>query len=119
MQVVEIPTSLRKTSTEARYQKDKLDGKTVQLLEEPAIIERYGWRLIANRYPYDAVFGKHDMLIPVLGQTEIDDNCHKLLAELAEGYDFWFVNFKHRQSIKNLLHIHLVKHKPREEMSLC
>lgn len=115
---MQIPTSLRKTATEKQYQLDKQSGNTIPLLEEPAILERYGWRLIANRYPYDAVFEKHDMLIPIDGVGEFDGDFYNLLNELSPEYDFWFVNFRHRQSIKDLVHVHLVKHKPREEMSL-
>lgn len=117
---VEVPTSLRTTETERRYQQDKLSGTTKSLENEPAIQEFEKWRLITNSYPYDAVFDKHDMLIPTEGhwQTLQDADLHEILALLASEYDFWFVNFPHRQSVKNLLHIHLVKHKPREEMKL-
>jgi len=113
-----IPTSLRTYDTELRYQEDKQAARTVPLEDEPAIQEWERWRLITNRYPYDAVFSKHDMLIPTEGywQTVKDDDLHSILEEIAAEYDFYFVNFPHRQSIKNLLHIHLVKHKSREEM---
>lgn len=115
-----IPTSLRKAATEMRYQKDKQAGKTRPLDQEPAVQEFERWRLIENTYPYDAVFEKHHMLIPTEGhwQTVQDADLHEILSLLASEYDFWFVNFPHRQSIKNLLHIHLVKHKPREDMSV-
>lgn len=120
MSQLELPTSLRKKSTEQAYQDDKANGNTIPLDEEPAIQEFEKWRLIDNRYPYDAVFEKHHMLIPTEGyhQTVRDADLHEILDLLASEYDFWFVNFPHRQSVKNLLHIHLVKHKPREEMSL-
>jgi hypothetical protein len=115
-----VPTSLRTYDTEVRYQLDKAEGKTRPLEEEPSIQDWERWRLIDNSYPYDAVFEKHHMLIPTEGyrQTVKDDDLHAILEELAPEYDFWFVNFPHRQSIKNLLHIHLVKHKSREEMQL-
>lgn len=113
---MQIPTSLRRTATEMRYQEDKLNGGTKPLLEEPAIKEWEHWRLIDNRYPYDAVFSKHHMLVPLNGADFTSPELWGILGELENDYDFWFVNFAHRQSIKNLLHIHLVTHKPREEM---
>lgn len=115
-----LPTSLRTAKTEQRYQDDKSAGKTKSLEEEPALQEFEKWRLIDNSYPYDAVFEKHHMLIPTEGyhQTVEDADLHETLDLLASEYDFWFVNFPHRQSVKNLLHIHLVKHKKREDMAL-
>lgn len=114
------PNSMRTLQSEQKYQQDKLDGKTKDLLDEPAIKEWPGWRLIENAYPYDLVFKKHHMLIPTTWELKKngleDDELYFILKELQEDYDLWFVNMPHRQSIKSLFHVHLVCYRDREEV---
>lgn len=115
-----IPNSMRTAALETKYQQDKKNGKTKDLLDEPAIKEWNGWRLIENAYPYDLVFKKHHMLIPILDVTQAlgleTPSLRRILKELEADYDLWFVNMPHRQSIKSLFHVHLVCYRDREEI---
>lgn len=115
-----IPNSMRTLELETKYQEDKQNGKTKDLLDEPAIKEWNGWRLIENAYPYDLIFKKHHMLIPTNEATQASrlhsSGLHRILKNLSSDYDLWFVNMPHRRSIKGLFHIHLVSYKDRREV---
>lgn len=110
-----IPNSLRSEKLEIAYQLAKSNKETTSLHKEIAIADFGNWRLIQNRYPYDLVFSRHDMLIANKGQTMVDSEAQDIIEGLLD-YDIWFVNFKHRRSVHDTFHIHLGKYKSRGEI---
>ncbi len=123
-----LPTTLRSRDKELSYQRDKLEGRTKKLKDEPSLKEWQYWRLIDNRYHCDVAFQLGHMLIPKrvvkshreLGTDEWSE-LYDIFDELeAEGfYDELGLNFVHRQSLPDHLHLHLRKfHDNRYEMHL-
>lgn len=119
--------SLRRTSSEAYYQSEKELGNTKDLRAEPVIWESEHWLMIANRFPYDSVFKRHDMLIPKrdfamaneMTEQEYDDLRDTLDSVVCEPYHLFFENSSHRRSNKSLFHLHLATYyDSREEFQL-
>lgn len=108
-----VPNSLRKLESEIAYQIAKANKRTQPLDKALPIADFGNWRLIKNRYPYDEIFEKHDMLIALKGQTQVDDEVQGII-EMLTDYDIWFVNFVHRRSVPDIFHIHLGKYKKRD-----
>ena len=121
-----IVVTLRKTASEIAYENAKYTGTLKPLSQEVAIRTYTYWKLIKNRFPYDAVFKQHDMLIPkrtfehrksmsLAEQSELMN-----IIEILEGdYDVMFENMPSKKSIKTLFHIHLAVYVDnRKDMSL-
>lgn len=122
-----LPTSLRRDLSEYEYQQAKLRGETRPLHEEPALAEWRHWKLINNRYPYDAAFQVHHMLLPKRIVSSLDDLTMAEVAEMMQlcgkdgfveqNYHLWFANTNTKRSILTHFHIHLARfYSQREEM---
>lgn len=111
---MELPNSLRSRQGESFYQVARLEGNLEPLDKAEAIREWDRWKLIPNRFPYDSVFEKHDMLIAMDGQKQVDDEVQQIINSL-DDYDIWFVNYPHKRSVPAIFHIHLAKYKQRNE----
>ena len=84
---------------------------------EQLVQEFTHWRIIANKYPYDVIASRHDMLVPkrIFGSLE---ECtpeeweeyfsirHQLTAENI--YDCILENFPKDRSVMKHLHLHLL-----------
>lgn len=116
--------TLRKPESEAIYTEHKKQNKQGC----PFCIERFGfgleesvgrfWRIQPAKFPYDAVYAKHDLLIPTRHISNVEDLSEKesyhlltLLARFDESdeYDSIMYNFKHKQTVPGHLHFHLLK----------
>ncbi len=115
-----LPGSLRKAESEALYQQAKKDGTLIPLSEEAVIEEWLFWKLIDNRFPYDAVFQVHRMLIPKRVVAEWGDLSTLEKAQFEEikqqyrdsnEYDLIFENFGKRRSVTAHWHEHLAIYK--------
>ena len=111
------PVSLRTLEDEIIYGKHKKNGKAGSLKDEEPMKNWLHWRLIKNKFPYNAVFKTHHMLIPIrevpkhhLSKSELEE-LDSILIECSETYDCMLVNFSKKQSIKNHYHIHLLMYK--------
>lgn len=60
---MKLGPSDRSEATQARYQQDIDEKKTVGLMNEPPIVDHQFWRLIVNRYPYDEKWCTSMMLV--------------------------------------------------------
>lgn len=109
-----LPNSLRTEQSELTYQLARANNELRPLTEEPAIKKWKNWALIPNRFPYDEVFAKHDMLIALNDQKQVDDEVQEIINSL-DDYDIWFVNYPHKRSVPGIFHIHLAKFKERNE----
>ena len=110
-----LPMSARLAITEERYQEDKAAGHTINILDEPTIFKGgyKHFKLVENRYPYDAIFKTHHMLVAKrLGANEknftVEEQRELAAIEFAEFYKYSCVitNYK-AKSIKDVWHIHL------------
>lgn len=106
--------SVRTPKTEARYQKDKKEGKTQKLNEVMPIMEWYHWKLIPNEYPHDKLNTKHDMVVLKrecelwnMTNYEIYELFREVLPFLDRHYDYFKLNAKSMRSINNVPHIHV------------
>lgn len=111
----ELPMSARLAKTEQRYQNDKAAGRTINLLDERPIFKGgYTYfKIIDNRYPYDAILQTHHMLIanrPGANPDNftVEEQREFKAIEFSEFYKYSFVqtNYKAR-SIADIWHIHL------------
>lgn len=111
-----LPMSLRLFKTEIQYQKDRQKGNTRDLLDEPILTQYKYFRLIDNRYPYDAIFQVHHMLIPnrLVGASdkftrEEKTELEELRKTLFTKYSTVIENYIARTNTA-LWHIHLGKY---------
>ena len=73
------------------------------------------WKLVTNKYPYDKIAKKHDMIIP-LRHTDLDGITAEEWEELSflkssfinENYEFLIEATPHRQSIPGHFHLHTI-----------
>lgn len=115
----------RHTKTEEAYQdfKKELNGNQ-NLLEsfdfdnENILREFEHWVIIENRFPYDRMARTNDMLVskrPLQsrynGTQEEQDEYEAIMKLLAEEdfYDAYMENFPKIKSVKNYVHIHLIR----------
>jgi hypothetical protein len=108
-----VPMSLRTPSMEERYQKAKLHHLVQPLSTITPIRCWKHWKLIPNAYPYDAVFSKHHMLLPIrlFGQREEMNlnelvELHLIQQEIMADYDCFIENTPNKQSNRTHFHIH-------------
>lgn len=116
------PSSGRTSASEWAYQEAKKNGGTIPLAEEPALISYKFWKLIANRFPYDAIFSTHDMLLPVRKFSTRDEMTREeereldnVIKGLSSHYHLLFENFSSRRSVSDHFHIHLAVYKSRSD----
>ena len=109
--------SLRTPQTERTYREHLERGIEYCIYCEKDLLKKeYNhWVLLENRYPYDAIFSKHDMLAPKrhipdaseLSRTEWEDY-YVIEEDLRRDYDVKWENFPHRRTIQSHYHIHLL-----------
>lgn len=110
----DLPMSLRTTEGEQFYADQKMSNNLKALADEPSLIDYKYWRVINNRFPYNAVLAEHNLLIPrrvVAERAELNlQEVHELaeiLDELKNNYDFVMENFPHKRSVLYHYHLHL------------
>jgi hypothetical protein len=106
--------TLRTEESELAYANSK---EKKSLDQEDKIREWDFWYLINNRFPYDTVAEVHHLLLPRSGRPMRElhnnewDNFYDIIDELGNDYSVMMWNFPRQQSVKNLLHYHLVRYK--------
>ncbi len=118
-QNIMMPFTLRTIQSEAKYQADKKAGRTIPLHKEPILQRFTHWFLIDNRYPYDAAFTTHHMLLPYSRVSHRNELNEAELRELKEiftyfvepNYDVILDNTTKRRSVTDHYHIHLLTYK--------
>jgi len=102
----------------AKKAQAELDGFSFN--EDPGVLirEYRHWVIRENRFPYDAIFDKHHMLIPKRtfshsrNMTENERReFEKILDEISEEYDGVLENFNHARSVPAHFHPHLFRYK--------
>lgn len=108
--------SPRLAATEQRYQDDKLAGRTVSLLDEPPLQDFKYFKIIDNKYPYDAVARTHLMLTIKRQCQSTDDMTPEELQELNfikrsefGKYHSVIENYQ-AKSVTAIWHVHLVNY---------
>jgi hypothetical protein len=118
MALTDLPMSARLPQTERRYQDDKAAGRIISLIDERPIFKgnHTYFKIIENRYPYDAIFKLHHMLVCKRPGATHDNFTVEEKRELeairfAEFFKYGSVieNFK-AKSISDIWHIHLVSY---------
>lgn len=119
---------LRTEATQKAYEEARAQGETSLLfneegiavfdLEQEAYIAEYEyWVIIPNRYPYDAVFATHHMLVPKRAFPYLRDATQEEEAEYyrikheldrEESYQSIIENFSNSRSVRKHFHAHLV-----------
>ncbi len=100
---------------ERERQQDLDKGDVCPLCDAETITAFTHWRIIPNRYPYDAVAEKHDQLVP-RRHTDGNDLTEAELAELKqlkatslnEAYTFVIEALPSTKSIPGHFHLHLM-----------
>ncbi len=108
--------TLRKPESEKKYQEEKKSISGCPFCTEEVIHSWKNWSLVPNKYPYDLVASKHDLLI--LKSHRPEPNKEEL-AELEEikkmkftsEYHCLIENFVQRQSVPGHFHIHIIRYK--------
>lgn len=122
----DLPVSMRTAEMEGIYREAKQRDDLIPLDEEAPILQWKYWKLIYNRFPYDAVFAEHEMLVPLTPVRTRDQlsfgavvELNTILNELANQYDIVFENLPRKRSIKALYHLHLCRyHNKRSDTGL-
>jgi len=114
-----MPRMWRTEETQLLYQTERQadvkSGNVCPLCNTKSIIEFDHWRIIPNRYPYDAIAKQHDMLIP-LRHTSGDDLSEDELTELNslkhtvinDKYKYVMESLPKQKSIPGHWHLHLI-----------
>lgn len=114
-----LPRSWRSQEMHDRYtserQSDLQHDNCCPLCEAPTIQEFEYWRIIPNKYPYDAVALKHEQIVPKR-HTAGDDLTEEEQAELVtlkkgalnESYTFMIEALPKTKSIPGHFHLHLM-----------
>lgn len=114
------PTLNRTAETNERYRKHIAEKENTPVFlenEDRVILKEYEhWFMTENKFPYDAIFSKHDMIvskrkIPSLAEANPEEmaELQKIKNEHAAGgvYDGILENFPKNQSKPGQYHIHL------------
>jgi len=109
--------TLRKLESEAIYtEHKKQNNKGCPFCIE--VSDGKLWRIQPAKFPYDAVYAKHDLLIPTRHISRIDEltEVEKMWLQslfssydTTDQYDSIMYNFKHKQTVPQHLHFHLLK----------
>jgi len=106
--------SLRKPESEKIYQ-DKPKKEGCFLCDRDLLLKEYEhWILVENKYPYDLIASKHDLIAT---KRHIKGHDNLTIAEIAElnkirnetNYDLEMFNKPIRQSHNTHFHIHFIK----------
>ncbi|MES2202882.1 MAG: hypothetical protein V4474_00960 [Patescibacteria group bacterium] len=109
---------MRTKEAQAAYDAYKHKGgldNGCRLCDAPALQTFKHWKIVENKFPYDLVAGKHDMIVPV-EHCITKDVSAEAWAELQQIradvinklYDFWIEATPRMGSIPDHLHAHLV-----------
>ena len=120
--------SLRKKESEKIYQKRE-EEKGCFICNKDLLAKEYShWVILKNRYPYDAIASRHDLLCPKRHISDREELTINELAELREIrkansdiYSFEMWNYPSKQTHKVHFHLHLLVFKemaPREKKRL-
>lgn len=82
----------RSEATQAMYQHDLDNGLLVGLENEPAIVDHGLWKLIVNKYPYDAKWCTSMMLV-LNRQTSWDNLNENEIVNLHELTNLYLIPF--------------------------
>jgi len=113
---------LRTEKTATAYenaQEEQVAGSTCRLCADPEVIREYEhWRLMPNRFPYDRLFSKSDMLVLRRHSDEYgirEDERAELLelktSVLVDEYDAFLEQLPKQRSIPHHFHVHLVQYR--------
>lgn len=111
-----LPMSLRTAAGEEAYYKAKERGELRDLQDEPSIIEFKYWRIIANRYPYNAPYKTSHMMLPrrsVPTYNKLNWRERRELRKIIDTYcqaNYHKVeeNMAVRRSVMAVWHLHLL-----------
>lgn len=109
--------TLRTPETEQQYQDFKDKGHLQDgcaLCKEIPIETFTHWKIIPNRFPYDKIAEKHDMIIPIRHSAEINDEERVELLILRstyinEHYRYILEATTRAKSIPAHFHLHLIE----------
>lgn len=111
-----LPMSPRLATTELEYLNDKINNKTISLLDENPLKDYKYFKIIENSYPYDAIAKTHRMLVIKRECGTVDAMTPDELLELEEikrsefgNYDSIIENYQAR-SVTAIWHVHLVNY---------
>lgn len=113
---------LRTEETATAYEAAQREQNSVggcRLCADPDTIEEYThWRLMPNRFPYDRLFEKSDMLVLRrhsdeygLTQDERRELLHLKAEVLSDRYDGFLEQLPKQRSIPHHYHVHVVTYK--------
>jgi len=112
------PRKWRTKETQDRYQAERqaaVHSDSCPLCSDESIREFTHWRIIPNKYPYDAIASKHTMIIPKehLTESELSPAALAELDELKqttlnEEYLYIIEALPVTKSIPGHFHLHLV-----------
>jgi hypothetical protein len=112
---MKLGKSDRTPETQAMYQHDVDNSLTRSLLDEPPIMGYEHWRLIVNRYPYDARWCTSMMLVlnresswSHLSMDEVRE-LHTLKCQFKTVFDKIEENGQTMTSVPTIPHIHLLQ----------
>lgn len=109
----------RSENTEQAYVKYLIKCRkegTQPFTDQEPIMDFGDWKLIKNKFPYDKLYRKHDLLIPSVRVKQFQDiptlsqkRYHAILSQLEPYYDLYFVNMPSQRSVTTHWHAHLAK----------
>jgi galactose-1-phosphate uridylyltransferase len=112
------PRKWRTQQTQDRYQterQEEVKNDTCPLCTDNSIAEFIHWRIIPNKYPYDAIASKHTMIIPKehlreseLSQAALDELDVLKRTTLNEEYLYIIEALPKTKSIPGHFHLHLL-----------
>jgi len=112
------PRCWRTAHTQNRYQADReqlLQNDSCPLCDTESLVEFTHWRIIANKYPYDAVATVHTMIIPKehLVESQLSPAAWAELKQLRhevlnKDYSYVIETPPGSKSIPGHYHLHLI-----------
>ncbi|MCA9358443.1 hypothetical protein KC902_04245 [Candidatus Kaiserbacteria bacterium] len=92
------------------------DPSFCHICEAPSVIEFEHWRIIQNKFPYDEIARRHDMIVPKVHKKEEDLTAIELqeLRELKIGhindtYQMLMESVPKNKSLPQHFHLHLLQ----------
>ena len=109
--------TLRKPESEERYQKEKKLIAECPFCVGESLHEWEYWKLMPNKYPYDLVAEKHDLLVLNIHEKNArKDELEELESikkmKFIADYHCLIENFQIRQSVPGHFHVHLLRYIP-------
>lgn len=112
--------SLRKKQTEDEYQifmKYKTKDDPCIFCHPDLLVKEYKhWRIVKNRFPYDAIAQRNDMIAPKRHVANFQDlegveklEYYEILEEVKDNYTYVSLNMPSGRSLPEHYHEHLIK----------